>query len=228
VDEREWSERPAVLEYGRPAPSRMASVWTRVGIFCVLGVVFFGFAILGGYLGHVVSPRPRFYYSGQITLPAFTTPQNSPALQRALDKMRDPQTVAQVLRAQNLDRGESAEQLYRRMTLRAPTSKFEASEINIDFEDVDERAAALGGVMLMWELDKILKTQGQPHEINVLGVRWSRSIKRESPWEFWLIGAGVVVGLLVPAIGLRMLWKAFSRIAASAEMSEAVWTQGRR
>ena len=228
MDDGERSERPAVLEYGRPATSKMGSVFTRVGIFFALGVVFFGFAMVGGYVGHVVSPRPRFYYSAQIKLPAFTTPQNSPALQRALDMMRDPQTVAQVLRAQNLDRGESAEQLYRRMTLRAPTSKFEASEIRIEFEDVDERTASDGGVMLMWELDKILKTQGQPHDIDVLRLRWSPAFRHESALEFWLIGAGVVIGLLVPAIGLRMLWKPFSRIAASAAMSEAVWTQGPR
>src|SRR5207248_5417118 len=107
--------------------------------------------------------------------------------------------------------------------LRAPTSQFEASEIYIDFEDVDERTAELGGMMLMWELDKILKAQGQPHEIDLLSVRWSRSMERESPWEFWLIGAGVVIGLLIPAIGLRMLWKPFSRIAQSAALTEAVW-----
>jgi hypothetical protein len=229
VDDGERSaERPAVLEYGRPPPSRMASVFTRVGIFFGLGVVFFGFAILGGYLGHVVSPRPRFHYGTEIKLPAFTTSQNSPALQRALDRMRDPQTAAGALRAQNLDRGESAEQLYSRMTLRAPTSQFEASEIRIEFEDVDERTAALGGIMLMWEFDKILKAQGQPHEIDVLGLRWRGALRRESPWEFWLIGAGVLIGLLIPAIGLRMLWKPFLRMAQSAALSEAVWTQSPR
>jgi hypothetical protein len=206
----------------------MASVFTRVGILFVLGVVFFGFAVLGGYLGHLVSPRPRFYCAFQVKLPAFTTPQNSPPLKAALDKMRDPQTVARTLQAQNLDRGESAEHLYGRVTLHAPTDTFEASEIDLEFEDVDQRTAAAGGIALLWELDKILTSQGQRHEIDVLRLRWTWSMKRESPFEFWLIGAGVVFGLLVPAMGLRMLWKPFSRIAQSAAMSETPWTQGPR
>jgi hypothetical protein len=226
VDDGECSERPAVLEYGRPAASKMASVFTRVGIFFVLGVVFFGFAILGGYVGHRVAPGPLFHFMWRVDLPQGTTAQNNPVVASALVRIRREDVIAAALRAAKVDGGETPAQLARRELLifRAPDPNSLNARIFVAFEDRKAERSRLGSQALVAELDASLTSQGQAHFVKPLP---SPGSSRDSD-ETQYVGVGVMIGLLLPAIALWMLWKPFSRIAASAAMSEAIWTQGPR
>jgi hypothetical protein len=226
VDDGECSERPAVLEYGRPPPSRMGSVFTRVGIFFVLGVVFFGCAMVGGYVGHLAAPGPMYSMTWVVELPDGTTAANSPAVASAMERMKREDVIATVLRSAELDGGEPPAELARRelLSLSPATPSSPSAQILIAFADRNAQRSAKASRALAFELDSYLTSQ-RTHFLRQLPTVTKST--RDSA-EFWFVGAGVVIGLLVPAIGLRMLWKPFSRIAASAAMSEAIWTQGPR
>jgi hypothetical protein len=227
VDHGETSERPAVLEYGRPPPSRMASVSTRVGIFFVLGVVFFGCAILGGYVGHLAAPGPMYSMTWVVQLPDGTTAASSPEVANVMERMKREEVIATVLRAAKVDGGETPAQLAERemVSFSPAMSNSSGALILVAFADRNSQRSATATRALAAELDSILTSQNQTHFARPLPAL---SKVTQGSAEFWLVGGGVVVGLLVPAVGLRMLWKPFSRIAASAAMSEAVWTQGPR
>jgi hypothetical protein len=103
------------------------------------------------------------------------------------------------------------------------TSSYTGSLILVAFADHSSERSARATRALAAELDSILTSQNQTHRVRPLSALTKTT---QGSAEFWLVGGGVVVGLLVPAIALRMLWKPFSRIGATGAMSEAVWTQG--
>jgi hypothetical protein len=162
-----------------------------------------------------------------VDLPNGTTRSNNPAVASALDRLIDEDVVASALRAAKVDGGESPARLARRVFIffRSAKPNSPNAHISVSFDDRNANRSRTGSRAIVDDLDATLTSQRVMHFVRPAPLFGMNSRESdESPY----VGVGVVVGLLVPAIALWMLWKPFSRIVARAAMSEAIWTQGPR
>jgi hypothetical protein len=195
---------PPVLEYGRPPPSPWRGNVLRTCVVFGMAIVLFGCCILGGYLGHLLAPRPDYSVDFKIDLPVGTTPQSSPALAVSLAEIRRPETVAYALRVKGLGGQEDPVQLSKRMRLTAPAKKLDDPTIKVEFVDKTAKHAWDVAWALTAKLDAILTMNGQRHSLNALQRRWKFASRREDPFEVWFIGCGVVVAVALPGM---VIWR---------------------
>lgn len=192
------ADRPVpFLEYGRPPPSRWRG---NVQLLFGLAIVLFGCSILGGYLGHIAAPAPKYIGQRFIALPSGTTPQSSPALAASIAEIQRPEVVVQTLSAEGLA-GDSVTVL-KTMSVSIQNVQSGLPKICIKIQGNDLDGAGRSVTLLAIRLEKFLNTRGQQN--TWLSDPKGCVLKVEDPPEVWFIGGGVTLAILITGL---ILWR---------------------